>query len=389
VAVGHRDPLQWLRRQETQRRAAGLRRTLNYRNDHEPLVDLASNDYLALSRDPRVVRAAADAAGRWGVGATGSRLVTGSTRLHADLEGGLAGFVGTEAALVFSSGYTANVAVLTALTRPGDLVVSDAANHASIIDGARLSRAARTVVGHLDVAAVERAAAAEAAGLLVVTEGIFSVDGEAAPLQALHRVARRHGGLLVVDDAHGFGVVGPAGRGSAALAGLAGAPDVVITITLSKALGGQGGAVLGPREVIDHLVDAARSFIFDTGLAPPSVAAGLRALEVLCAEPERTAATRSRAERIAALAAEAGFTPTAPAAAIVALPVESPAAALAGAAEALRNGVRLGCFRPPSVPDGRSRLRLTARADLTSEDLAAAAHALAAAARVRSDASNG
>jgi 8-amino-7-oxononanoate synthase len=364
-------PLAWLAPHAARRRAAGLRRELRPRAAPSTaggaaVLDLAGNDYLGLATDPRVVEGAVAAVRTWGAGSTGSRLVTGTTQLHAELEAELAAFCGTQAALVFSSGYAANLGVLTALSGPDALIVSDAANHASLVDACRLSRARVVVVPHDEPAAVEAALAARTeARALVVTESVNSIDGGLAPLRAVHRVCRRHGALLVVDEAHGLGVVGPGGRGLLAAAGLAGADDVVVTVTLSKALGSQGGAVLGPSAVVAHLVDTARSFIFDTGLAPASVGAALAALRVLRAEPELPAAVVAAA---AGLAAAAGVPP--PPSAVVAVVLGEPDVAVAAAARAAERGLRVGCFRPPSVPPGTSRLRLTARATLTDADIA-------------------
>lgn len=358
-------PLAWLDDHAAARRAAGLRRSLSPRAVDEPGIDLAGNDYLGLSRDPRVIAGAVDAVQRWGAGSTGSRLVTGTTTLHAELERELAAFTGAEDALVFSSGYAANLGVLTALSGPGALIVSDAANHASLVDACRLSRARVQVVPHDDVAAVDAALAVRGeARALVVTDSVNSVDGGHAPLRALHAVCRARGALLVVDEAHGLGVCGPGGRGLLAGAGLAGADDVVATVTLSKALGSQGGAVLGPAGVIAHLVDTARSFIFDTGLAPACVGAALAALRVLVAEPDRSVAVLRVA---AALAAAAGV--PAPPSAVVSVVLGQPEVALAVAYRCAEQGLRVGCFRPPSVPEGTSRLRLTARATLTDAEL--------------------
>ena len=351
----------------------GLRRELNPRAAADGVLDLAGNDYLGLSRDPRVVGGAVAAARTWGVGATGSRLVTGTTELHVALERELAAFCGFADGLVFSSGYAANLGVLTALSGAGALVVSDAANHASLVDACRLSRARVAVVPHNDPAAVDAVLATRREErALVVVESVDSVDGDTAPLRALHAVCRARGALLVVDEAHGLGVRGPGGRGLLAEVGLAGADDVVATVTLSKALGAQGGAVLGPAAVTAHLVDTARSFIFDTGLAPPAVGAALAALHVLEAEPERPAAVLRNA---AVLAAAAGV--PAPPSAVVPVVLGEPEVAVAVARRCRERGVRVGCFRPPSVPEGTSRLRLTARADLTEADLARVREVLA------------
>ncbi|SHH44797.1 8-amino-7-oxononanoate synthase [Jatrophihabitans endophyticus] len=361
------------------REAAGLRRVLRPRAASDGVLDLASNDYLGLCHDPRVTAAAADAARRWGGGATGSRLVTGTTELHCDLEDELAAFCRAPAALVFSSGYLANVGVLTALGGPDVAIVSDAGNHASLIDGCRLSGSPTTVVGHRDVAAVDAALAArDTAYALVVTDAVFSVDGDLAPLAELHAVARSHGALLVVDEAHALGVIGPHGRGGVEAVGLADEPDVVRTLVLSKSLGAQGGAVLAVPEVIDLLVNTARPFIFDTGLAPAAAGAARAALGVLAAEPERVAAVRTNAAALAGVLRDLAVETIEPDAAVVPGFLGDPRRAFAAATGCLERGVRVGCFRPPSVPPGRSCLRLTARADLRSADLDRAAGVLAA-----------
>ncbi|WP_181801470.1 aminotransferase class I/II-fold pyridoxal phosphate-dependent enzyme, partial [Streptomyces shenzhenensis] len=248
----------WIDEQAEQRRRAGLVRTLRPRPADSPLLDLASNDYLGLARHPEVAEGAAGAARTWGGGSTGSRLVTGTTELHSELERELAGFCGFEAALVFSSGYAANLAAVTALGPHGSLIVSDALNHASLIDGCRLARGATQVVRHADPDAVRKALGTHDGPAMVVSDTVFSVDGDAAPLAALAEACRERGAGLLVDDAHGLGVLGDGGRGAPYAAGLAGADDVVVTATLSKSLGSQGGVVLGPARVIGHLVNAAR-----------------------------------------------------------------------------------------------------------------------------------
>ena len=253
-------------------------------------VDLASNDYLGLSQHPAVIDGGVQALRTWGAGSTGSRLVTGNTELHEEFEDALAEFVGAPSALVFSSGYAANLAAVVALSGPGSLVVSDAHSHASLVDACRLSRARVVVTPHRDVDAVDAALASRHEDrAVVITDSVFSADGALAPLLPLHEVCRRHGALLIADEAHGLGVRGDGGRGLLHEVGLAGAPDVVMTTTLSKALGSQGGVVLGPTAVREHLIDAARPMIFDTGLAPAALGAALAALRVLVAEPDRPA----------------------------------------------------------------------------------------------------
>jgi 8-amino-7-oxononanoate synthase len=368
------DPLARLREATERREAAGLRRRLRPRTrDHDGLIDLASNDYLGLSRDPRLIEGAVRAAREWGTGSTGSRLVTGTTRLHDELDRRLAAFTGMPAGLVFSSGFMANLGAVAGLSGPGALVVSDQVNHASIVDACRLSRSRVVIAPHRDVAAVERALAErDEEHALVVTDAVFSVDGDLAPLRELHRATRRHGALLVIDEAHALGVVGPRGQGAAHEAGLAGEPDVVLTLTLSKSLASQGGAVLGAPEVIETLVDTGRAIIFDTGLAPASVGAALAALDVLADEPELPGRARRRALDIRSLAHGLGFEttgPQGPAAAVVPVVLGDPHAAVRAAEICAEHGARVGCFRPPSVPQGRACLRLTARASLTEAEL--------------------
>jgi len=373
------DPLARIRAAVAAREAAGLRRVLRPRAADEDVLELAGNDYLGLARDPRVTAAAADAARVWGAGSTGSRLVTGTTDLHVELERDLAGFTGAAQALVFSCGYLANLGVLTALGGPDVTIVSDAGNHASIIDACRLSGSSVVVVPHRDLDKIDAALAVVGTPhALVVTDAVFSVDGDLAPLGSMHEISRRYRAILVVDEAHALGVVGTGGVGGLAAAGLAGAADVVCTVTLSKSLGSQGGAVLAEPEVIDLLVNAARPFIFDTGLAPSSVGAALAAVRILAAEPSRASRARANAARLAGIVRDLGVETCEPAAAIVPAYLGDPRRAVAAAAACLESGVRVGCFRPPSVPNGRSCLRLTARADLTPADLDRAATVLAA-----------
>ena len=359
-------PLAWLDSVEHQRRTAGLRRTLRTRSAVACEVDLASNDYLGLSQHPEVIEGGVAALRTWGSGSTGSRLVTGNTELHEEFESALADFVGAEAALVFSSGYTANLGAVVSLSGSGSLVVSDAASHASLVDACRLSRSRVVITPHCDVDAVAAALAGrDEERALVITDSVFSTDGALAPLRRLHDVCRAHGALLLVDEAHGLGVRGTGGRGLLHELGLAGAPDVVMTTTLSKALGSQGGVVLGAESVRDHLIDSARPFIFDTGLAPAAVGAALAALRVLIEEPWRAEAVLAHARTLAG----ACDVPEVPESAVVSVILGDPDVAVAAAAACLDAGVRVGCFRPPTVPVGTSRLRLTARASLSDDEM--------------------
>jgi 8-amino-7-oxononanoate synthase len=360
----------WLDTRADERRQAGLDRQLRPRRFDADHLDLAGNDYLGLSRDKRVTGAAAAATLRWGAGSTASRLVSGTTEAHTELEHELASFCGAQAALVFSSGFMANLAAVTTLSGKGSAIVTDAYLHASLIDGCRLSRADVAVMPHGDIAAITNALKTRRTErALVVTDSVFSVDGDLMPLRELHAACREHKAALVVDDAHGLGVLGPGGRGAVADAGLIGEPDVVTTVTLSKSLGAQGGAVLGPRRVIKHLVNSARSFIFDTGLAPSSTVAALSALNILRDEPDLPERVRSVALTLTARLREAGLRVTDPAAAVVSVLAPTPEQALTWANDCRAAGVWVGCFRPPSVPDGVSRLRLTARANMSEADV--------------------
>ena len=357
--------LDWLDAAAADRAARDLTRSLNPRAAGERVIDLASNDYLGLGTHPEVIAGAVEAVRAWGAGATGSRLVTGTTSEHAALESELAEFVGTPAALVFSSGYTANLGTVVALSGRGSLIVSDGGSHASLVDACRLSRARVVVVDRGDTAAVEQALAERTEErALVVTDSVYSADGHLAPLVDVHAACERYGAVLLVDEAHGVGVRGRGGRGLVDELGLAGREDVVVTATLSKALGAQGGVVLSSERVRDHLVDTARTFIFDTGLAPASVGAARAALGVLRREPERAARVLEVARQLAAVTGAQE-----PSSAVVSVILGDAGRAVEAARRCAELGLRVGCFRPPSVPEGTARLRLTARADISDADL--------------------
>lgn len=364
---------EWLERQARVRDRRGLVRRPFPRAANERVIDLASNDYLGLSSDPRLAEAASTAVSVWGAGATSSRLVAGTTELHVELERELALLTGMEAGLVFSSGYLANIGVVTALGGPGTLIVADEHCHASLIDGFRLSRSHTESFGHnqLDQAGRLLSGRAEPRAILAV-ESVYSVLGDEAPLTGLLALAEQHDAVLLVDEAHSLGVRGTGahqGHGTVAGTALAGHPNVVVTATLSKALGSQGGAVLGSGLLREHLVNRARSFIFDTGLSPASAAAALAAIHVIRDEPWRSASVHSNAAALTAGLAGAWDNSVPSSGAVQSLAMPSADAALAAATAARAAGVRVGCFRPPSVPDGISRLRLTSRATLSAEDI--------------------
>jgi 8-amino-7-oxononanoate synthase len=361
----------WLSEQAADRADRGLARQLAHA-DEQRLLDLAGNDYLGLARDPRVVAGAVAAARAYGAGAGASRLVSGTLSLHTELEQAMATFTGFPAALAFSTGYHANLSVVQALVDADTLIVSDAHIHASMIDACRLARATVTVTPHNDVAAVGQALAGRRQRrALVLVETIYSVLGDAAPLAELGELVAANDAVLIADEAHALGVGGPGGRGLLAASGLAGRPTVVATGTLSKSFGSQGGLVLGSAAVREHLINRARPFIYDTGLAPGAVGAALAALRVLEGAPELADQVRRNA---AFLADAAGVAP--PAGAVLSVPMPGPREALAAVATAAEHGLRIGCFRPPSTPDGISRLRLTAHAHHTDENLATAAKVL-------------
>ncbi len=365
----------WLAQRADDRQRAGLERRLRPRSAATSgVVDLAGNDYLGLSRHPQVTAAAAAAARTWGAGAGASRLVTGTLELHGELEQEMATFTGHDTGLVFSTGYHANLGAVSALADEDTLLVSDAHVHASLVDACRLARpGALTVIRHNDLDAVEAALRGrEQRRAIVLVESVYSVLGDTAPLVDLLGLIETYDAILLVDEAHGIGVAGKDGHGLVATHGLAGRADVVTTMTLSKALGSQGGIVLGSSRVVDHLVNTARPFIYDTGLAPAAAAAALAALGVLRSDPGLSHRVLANAARLATAAGA-----ETPAGAVLSLPMPSPEAALRAQADLLAEGIQVGCFRPPSVPGRVSRLRVTARADLTEPELALSCRLLA------------
>jgi 8-amino-7-oxononanoate synthase len=341
--------------------------------DKHPLLSFSSNDYLGLASHPALALAADVAARHSGYGAGASRLVSGDLPEHRALELALANFTGHEAALLFPTGYQANMGLLTALAGRDDLIVSDAANHASIIDGARLSRAQIAVYPHRDVAAA-RALLATAGTKhrrrLLVTESLFSMDGDLAPLADLAEIARKHDAALLVDEAHAIGALGPGGTGLARAAGIA--PDAVVG-TLGKALGSHGGFVAGTATLRSFLVNRARSFIFTTA-GPAPVAAAATAALTLVMGPEGEQRRTSLLARIDALSDALGLpadrTPIRP----FILGADRAALAASGALRA--RGLFVQAIRPPTVPEGTARLRITLSAAHTADDIQALAAAL-------------
>ena len=337
---------------------------------------LASNDYCDLARDPRVVRAAADAAARWGAGSGGARLTTGSQPPHAALERHLAAFKGVEDALLFGTGYMANVGAISALCGKGDAILSDELNHASIIDGCRLSRAAVTVYRHNDMDDLARAlgAAHGARRVLVVSDAVFSMDGDLLDLPRFLALCRAHGAVSMIDEAHATGILGATGRGLCEHFGC-GHPDVLMG-TLSKALGSAGGFVAGSRVLVDFLRNKARSFIFSTSLPASAAAAADAALAALEAEPERAAAARGNAAFLVRELAARGVAATTRSA-IVPIPVGDETAAVRASERLLAEGVWIPAIRYPTVARGAARLRASVMSAHTREDLSFAAAAVA------------
>jgi 8-amino-7-oxononanoate synthase len=348
--------------------------------DGRPVLLLCSNNYLGLADHPRVREAAAEAAMRWGVGAGASRLVSGSMTVHRRLEEALADFEGTETALLFGSGYLANMGVVSSLAGRGQVVFSDALNHASIVDGCRLARAETFVYDHCDIDHLAWGLRqAEGRGSLVVTDGVFSMDGDIAPLEEIVELARRHGARVVVDEAHGTGALGPGGRGAVAEAGLDGEVDVIVG-TLGKALGSYGAYVACDAEMADYLVNTARSLIFSTALPPPAAAGALAALELLIEQPRRVEKLQWNADLLRSELVREGFEVTGSQTQIVPLIVGDAHLAMRVCEAALERGVFAQAIRPPTVPEGTSRLRLAVMASHTRTELGDAARALSRAA---------
>jgi glycine C-acetyltransferase len=349
--------------------------------DGREVLLLCSNNYLGLAGHPRLREAAADAALSLGTSAGASRLISGTMSIHAELEARLAEFKGTETALLFGSGYLANTGVIASLAHRGGVVYSDELNHASIIDGCRLARAETFVYRHADTEHLEwglRAARGRAA--LIVTDGVFSMDGDIAPLGELATLTRRYGCRLMVDEAHATGCMGPDGRGSVAAAGLKAEVDVIVG-TLGKALGGYGAYVCGSHELADYLINTSRPFIFSTAPPPPAVAAASAALDLLFERPDRVARLRANAAALRNALRTQGLEPIGSDTQIVPLIVGEADDAMAVCERLLSEGVFAQAIRPPTVPPGTCRLRLTAMATHRGEDLQHAAELIGTAMR--------
>ncbi|HUA12173.1 MAG TPA: 8-amino-7-oxononanoate synthase [Solirubrobacteraceae bacterium] len=349
--------------------------------DGRPVLLLCSNNYLGLADHPRVRDAAADAARRWGVGAGASRLISGTMTIHRRLEEELADLAGTESCILFGSGYLANIGVLGALARRGDTIFSDELNHASIIDGARLARAEVVVYRHRDVEHLASLLSKTArGGKVIVTDSVFSMDGTVAPLEEIVELAREFGAQTVVDEAHALGNLGPDGRGAVAACGLDGEVDVVVG-TLGKALGSYGAFACANEETVRLLINSARSLIFSTAPAPPAVAGALAALAIMRERPDRCARLRANARALRGALAAEGFPVTESSMQIVPLILGDERQTMVACRGSLERGVFAQGIRPPTVPAGTGRLRLTVMASHTASELALAASKISDAVR--------
>jgi len=360
------------------------------RIDGREVLLLCSNDYLGLAGDPRVRRAAAEAAEKWGAGAGASRLVSGNLSPHVELEARLAEFKRTEAAVLFGSGFLANMGVVTAVATKGGVVFSDELNHASLVDGCRLAGAETVVYPHGDVDAL--AEALEEAGdrqKTIVTDSVFSMDGDVAPLAEIVNLAERHGARVIVDEAHATGTIGPGGRGLISELGLEDRIDVMVG-TLSKALGSYGAYACCSETMAQYLVNKARPLIFSTGLPPAVAAAATESLRILSEEDEAPGdqpglvdTLKSRARTFRRALADEGFDVEENEIPIVPLVIGDADQAMAVCEAALDKGVFAQAIRPPTVPEGTSRLRLTVMATHTDDDLESAAKTVAESVRAK------
>ncbi|MBI2954629.1 MAG: 8-amino-7-oxononanoate synthase [Chloroflexi bacterium] len=345
-----------------------------------PTIMLSSNNYLGLATHPKLKEAAKQAIDLFGSGASGSRLISGNMELHERLEARIAQFKGAEAALVFNSGYTANLGLISSLARAGDVVFSDELNHASIVDGCRLSKAQIKIYPHKDVATLEAllASATDVRRKLVVTDGVFSMDGDIAPLPDITVLARKYGAVVMVDDAHGTGVIGPDGRGVPSLFGLEDAVDIQMG-TLSKAIGCFGAYVAGGRDLKEFLVNQCRPFIFTTALPPSVIASALVALDLLDEEPWRREDLNANADFLSEGLRRLGYDVPSRETQIIPVLIGDSGLTIRLSQELLRRGVFACGIRPPTVPEGKSRLRVTVMATHTRDDLEDALEAFAAA----------
>ncbi len=368
-----------LRRQRTLRGAA---QTGDILLDGRPQSIWCDNDYLGLSHAPPVREAATAAARRYGTSGSASPLITGYTEAHQGLEERLAAFTGRDRALVFSAGYLTNLGVVQALAERGDTLIEDRLNHASLLDAARLSRARCRRYRHADAGDAARLLHQHSARL-ILTDGVFSMDGDTAPIAELASAARAHDALLLCDDAHGIGVLGARGGGLLEEAGLSQAEVPLLVGTLGKALGAQGGFVAGPSDLIEHLLQYARSYGYSTALAPPLAAAADRALQLLADEPERRARLRDNINYFHHCAEQKELPLQASRTAIQPLVLGAAESALAASRCLSEQGFAVCAIRPPTVPEGTARLRITVSARHTHGQIERFCEALAACCSVK------
>ncbi len=387
-------PFDWITHELHALDKAGLRRHARVceplprgrcRVDGSELVHFASNDYLGLAGDPRVVAAALDATARYGAGSRASSLVSGRTPLHAALERAIAEFEGTEAAVLFPTGFAANVGAIGSLVETGDVVFCDRLNHASLIDGCRLSGARLRVYSHCDLAQLsnELDKAKDARRRLIVTDSLFSMDGDAAPLAELFQLANQSQSMLLIDEAHATGIYGTHGRGLCEEGGLDGPvwpptpdsrlptpPKCVRVGTLSKALGSQGGFVAGTLALCEWIRNTARPQMFSTALTPGACGAALESLHLIRQEPDRRVRVRDLARQLRSELQAAGWTAMGEAdCPIVPLIVGDPQAAVSLSLGLQQHGFLVPAIRPPTVPRGTSRLRISLTSEHTPEDI--------------------
>ncbi len=334
------------------------------------LLLMCSNDYLGLAGHPALREAASAAMERYGFGSGASRLVSGSSALHQELDQKIAQFKGTEAALAFNSGYAANTGIIPAIAGKGDVILSDSLNHASIIDGCHLSKAEVNVYRHRDIEHVEDLLKKSlfAHRKLIITDGVFSMDGDMAPLPELVSLAKKYGAALMVDDAHATGVLGDTGRGTTEHFGLRG--QVLVQMgTLGKALGSFGAFVAGGRTLIDYLVNRSRSFIFSTALPPMVCAASIAALDIIDREPERRERLRGNRTRFVKGLLSLGVSIADSETPIVPIMIGDSEKALLISEKLFESGIYAAAIRPPTVPEGTARIRTTITATHTAEDI--------------------
>jgi 8-amino-7-oxononanoate synthase len=369
----------WLDQELQQIREKGLLRTLRRIEEASdaatvlegrPVLLFSTNNYLGLANDPRMKEKAIEAIEQFGTGSGGSRLTTGNFSLHEKLEHTIASFKGKEDAIVFSSGFLANVGTISSLMGRGDVILSDALNHASIIDGCRLSKADTLIYDHVDMNDLEKKlqSAASYRRKLIVTDGVFSMDGNIAPLPAIVSLAKRYDAMVMVDDAHATGVLGASGAGTAEYFGLTGKIDLLMG-TLSKSVGAEGGYVAASRSIIQYLRNKARSFIFQTSLSPSVVAASIEGIRIIHEERERRVRLLENAQFLRKGLTEAGFSLVDGSTPILAVLIGSAHDAVHFSKRLEDEGIYAPAIRPPTVPEGMSRIRITVMATHQQEQL--------------------